>query len=556
MILCPGCGADMKFDPASGKLSCSYCNTALTTEEYRNMKKPSPNQKDALEASESEYFDATVFTCPQCGAQLISTDETAATFCSYCGASVVLEGRITKEKRPNKIIPFQVTKDSGLQSYRELLKKNLFIPSEMKSEEHIQKLRGIYMPYWIYTFKSSKAFTLHGQKTYLDDQYKVTDDYSITIQPEAVYEGISYDASSLFYDDLSAGIAPFQVQEAKDFDPGYMSGFYADTGDVDPDTYADQAKHMAATNAAIRIANQFPAASYSIDTRQIEQHLDLEGTAESGYFPVWFLSSRNKDGDRVSYAVINGQSGKITAELPISFSKYLLAAVVFAIPVYILLNLMLTPTPGKMLVGAAIFAFIAIIITFIQIDRIYARETRVDDRGLSSLMPEPGLEESAKEKAVSSESEQKPKGCLPSLLKFFGLGAVAVVIYLGLLMFLASLGSDAAEFVFMIVLLVFPIAAIIAISLFINRGKTKDGKKLPSSPFSSKLKKCWKQLLGLLIILAVLILDPASDLYFYIAAFISMAFTVWGFYDIIKEYNMLTTRKLPQMGKRGGDENA
>ena len=28
------------------------------------------------------------------------------------------------------------------------------------------------------------------------------------------------------------------------------------------------------------------------------------------------------------------------------------------------------------------------------------------------------------------------------------------------------------------------------------------------------------------------------------------------FFDIIKEHNQLTTRKLPQLEKRGGDENA
>ena len=30
------------------------------------------------------------------------------------------------------------------------------------------------------------------------------------------------------------------------------------------------------------------------------------------FFPVWFLATRSRDGSRVSYAVVNGQTGKVS----------------------------------------------------------------------------------------------------------------------------------------------------------------------------------------------------------------------------------------------------
>ena len=66
----------------------------------------------------------------------------------------------------------------------------------------------------------------------------------------------------------------------------------------------------------------------------------------------------------------------------------------------------------------------------------------------------------------------------------------------------------------------------------------------------------YKPLLGLLITIVVFCIRPASDIYYYIAALISISITMWSFYDIIKKLNILSTRKLPQLGKRGGDENA
>ena len=66
----------------------------------------------------------------------------------------------------------------------------------------------------------------------------------------------------------------------------------------------------------------------------------------------------------------------------------------------------------------------------------------------------------------------------------------------------------------------------------------------------------FKPIIGLLITIIIFLLKPADDIYYYVASFISIGFTIWSFYNIIKKINILTTRKLPQLEKRGGDENA
>ena len=66
----------------------------------------------------------------------------------------------------------------------------------------------------------------------------------------------------------------------------------------------------------------------------------------------------------------------------------------------------------------------------------------------------------------------------------------------------------------------------------------------------------YKPIFGLLITLIVFCIKPASDIYYYAAGLISIAFSIWSFYNIINKFNILTTRKLPQLGARGGDENA
>ena len=77
MIACPGCGANLLFDIASQQMKCSYCESSYDPYQFDSM------QKDA---SREKVYDAWIYSCPSCGARLMTTDETdAEAFCPYCG---------------------------------------------------------------------------------------------------------------------------------------------------------------------------------------------------------------------------------------------------------------------------------------------------------------------------------------------------------------------------------------------------------------------------------------------------------------------------------------
>lgn len=102
MYECPNCGGNLKFSIEDQLMKCDYCQT--TFDPY-SLKKEN-------DAEELFAFEATIFTCPQCGGEILSTDNSAAEFCSFCGASTILSGRLSNEKRPVRIIPFKITEDS------------------------------------------------------------------------------------------------------------------------------------------------------------------------------------------------------------------------------------------------------------------------------------------------------------------------------------------------------------------------------------------------------------------------------------------------------------
>ena len=111
MFACKNCGGNVKFDIKSGQLACEYCHSLFDPYAYEDKTSDAEVQKD---------FDATIFTCPQCGGEILSTDDTAAGFCSFCGASTVLYSRMQKEHKPAYIIPFAKSKDDCKQAYMSL----------------------------------------------------------------------------------------------------------------------------------------------------------------------------------------------------------------------------------------------------------------------------------------------------------------------------------------------------------------------------------------------------------------------------------------------------
>lgn len=466
MYECPNCGGNLKFDIASQQLKCDYCLT---------LKDPYEVTKDK-DAEESNAFDVTVFTCPQCGGEILSTDTSVAEFCSFCGASTILDSRISKEKRPAYIIPFQQTKDACKEIYLAKMKRAIFAPNELKDKKYIDSFRGIYIPYWAYTISHKGHIHMTGKKSYQRGDYHYTDHYGLSGDIDACYGDLSYDASSSFSDAISEQIAPFDVKQTKQFTPSFLSGFYADTADVGSEVYKDDAIKIANDSSYSKLKNLPDFKDLSLSSGDAGSDLNTLlhtrcAAPERTLYPVWFMSYRK--GDRVAYATVNGQTGKVAADIPVDSKKYILGSLLLALPIFLLLNLFFTFKPTFTLGISVVLAILTFIIHMAEVRKINQRDQRMDDRGYLS------------QQAKKTASSQKEK--TSSAARGGG--------YIGSL-----------------------VAVIIAALIFI--------------------------------------INPVADLWYYggtIIAFVGILFTIMA---IIRKYNILATRKLPQFDRTGGDDRA
>ncbi len=525
MYQCPNCGGNLRFDIPTQQLMCDYCHT--TQDPYAVTK-----DHDAVEEN---MYDVTVFTCPQCGGEILSTENSATGFCSFCGASTILDSRLRKEKRPNYIVPFKKTKEDCKKAYGKLMRHAIFAPKELKDAKCVDNFRGIYMPYWVYMVKQDSPVSLSGKKTYRRGNYIITDHYNLMCDVSAYYKGLSYDASSSFADNISEAIAPFDVRGMKQFTPSILCGFYADTSDVKSDIYLGDAMEIANEATMDVVENQKAFRGFSITTTPSAMSSSLHTKCElvdSAMFPVWFLSYRK--GDRVAYATVNGQTGKVAADLPIDSRKYVFGSILLAVPIFLLLNLIFTVKPTTTLVIAAFIALITSIMYVSAMRKIHNRETLSDDRGYLFNKGGAKAARTITSKSATVKPENVGKWFVKNIFLFVFVGIFATSI-------LQFLGSK-------LLLLGVTIGGIItAVIGFTSLNGMPKHNRLPWFIFS---------IAAIFTSVLISLAHPVSDLYYYGGTIFALAAVFFTILGIIKNYNVLSTRKLPQFNRTGGDDRA
>ena len=375
MIKCPNCTGELDFDVTDQVVKCTYCGSKF------NPKEAQLKVKTAKEKKAVEGYEGKGYTCTQCGATLMTFDETAITFCSYCGSQAMIEEQMIKMDKPEFIIPFQKTKEECVKAYKSKVAKSLFAPNYLKTDTTLDKFRGIYMPYVIYKLEKNGNSTFKGSKySHRSGDYQIYDDYTINADIEASYKGLSYDLLSKYYDKYSNAI-PFNYKKSEEFNPNYMVGFYADAGDVAKETYDNDARNTAARDTTRFLTKYKEFKKYGCSNPQASLNVEER---KIGMFPVYFLAVRDKN-DKLYYAVVNGQTGKVAADIPISFAKYFFGSLILAVIIFLLINGWLILTPFKVTFFSIVASAISMIASFSQSSSINRIQNHSDDLGYMSI---------------------------------------------------------------------------------------------------------------------------------------------------------------------------
>ncbi len=236
---CPNCDAALTYNPSLHMMECDSCasfyepeQVSYREEEVREEYEIKEDDAEAfllenVYAEDEEYMQLKIYRCSACGAELAVNDTEVSSFCAFCGQPTVIYDRVSKQRKPTYIIPFEYSKEQAVTIVRNRLRRTGgYVPKEIQNLDVLDKIRGIYVPYFLFHAEYYDIQEIQGQKDGASD--------SATFQLEAKCEfrQLPCDASSRIDDEISQRIEPFNMNGLKRFDPSYLSGFYADSFDL------------------------------------------------------------------------------------------------------------------------------------------------------------------------------------------------------------------------------------------------------------------------------------------------------------------------------------
>ncbi len=337
---CPCCGGIVEFDSTSGQMKCPYCDSEFSVESLKDvdkdLNKPTEDEMNwessaGQEWTEGETAGMRVYSCKSCGGEIVADETTGATHCPYCGNPVVMMGQFSGALKPDYIIPFSLDKNAAKAALTKHVSSKRFVPKIFKDKNHIDEIKGVYVPFWLFDATAFGDVDYTGTRTnsWSDSRYNYTETsyYKIKRSGSVGFANVPVDGSSKMPDDLMESVEPFDFSKAVPFQTAYLSGYLADKYDVDDKQSVERANERIkkSTEDAFRsTVNGY--GSVTVDSSFVKLS---NAKAKYALYPVWLLNT-SCNGEKYLFAM-NGQTGKLIGDLPIDNKKAWLARILFAL---------------------------------------------------------------------------------------------------------------------------------------------------------------------------------------------------------------------------------
>jgi len=342
---CKNCGANLDYAPGTPSLKCQYCGAENEIAvEAKPIVEHSITELDLVASTQQTGFGAQTrsFKCKACSATVDFPASASATRCPYCGSDVVFEQPSNPNMvRPESVLPFQVTADAATEKFRAWLRSRWLAPGELKRMAQLAKIDGLYTPFFTYDAQADSDWS--GERgTY----------YYVTVPRTVMQNGrpatvqgqerrVRWEHRSglhnQFYNDVlicaSKGLPtnivtkayPFHLGALVSYDPRFLAGFLAEEYSVEPKEGWNSAKGQV-------VANEQKECSKALDgdtQRGLRVNTRLSGIAWKHMLLPLYVAAY-MFGAKTYRFVVNGQTGEVQGEAPISWVKVGIIAAVAA----------------------------------------------------------------------------------------------------------------------------------------------------------------------------------------------------------------------------------
>ena len=335
---CPECGGDAEWSAARKALACPYCGTILPWTDGGDPLGATISEQDleaALASMGSENrglrTEKKSVKCESCQAISIFDPDRAAQRCDFCGSpAIVPVDDLTDLITPESLLPAVIAATQVRDQLRAWYGSRWWAPTKLKRAALTDQLHGIYLPYWTFDAHVDAHWTAEsGYYYYTTETYRGSDGKTATRQVRQTrWENSAGELAHFFDDDAVPGtvgvhtkllrqVEPFPtLKDLKPYEPAYVRGWTVERYQIDLRQASQTSRQQ-----MDEVIHQLCEREVPGDTRR---NLQVESVYQGRTFkhilvPVWLATYTY--GAKSFQVVVNGYTGKMAGEHPLSWVK-------------------------------------------------------------------------------------------------------------------------------------------------------------------------------------------------------------------------------------------
>jgi LSD1 subclass zinc finger protein len=341
-IVCKNCSAKLTYAPGTNNLKCQYCGVENEIVSSGALVEELDFERFISEFNqEAEKHDVVTVKCNACGAQTSFGANIVSDSCAFCGSPIVVsDGTVNHSIQPQAVLPFLVEKNKATGLYSSWLNKLWWAPSDLKKlAQQEGKLIGIYIPYWTYDANTDTSYSGERGEDYTEtEEYETVENgetvtrtrtivrtvwYPVSGEVNNVFDDVLVNASNSLPREYSEKLEPWDLNNLMPFNPSYLSGYKAESYQIDLRSGFDQAKEKMDKVINQTILNAIGGA---------HQRVFFANTAYNNItfkhilLPIWISAYRYNN--KTYRFMINGRTGDVRGQRPYSWMKITLAILI------------------------------------------------------------------------------------------------------------------------------------------------------------------------------------------------------------------------------------
>jgi len=344
---CPGCSADMEFDPESGMMKCRFCGQTAPVPPPPGTIAPPHSLDEFLAKTDDTHLrplteQALQVNCEGCGSSIAFQPPEVAGTCPFCGADIVAQPRAADPLiAPDGLLPAKVPKMNAQSEVRTWLQSRWFAPNALKRMARQEGIAGVYLPFWDYAADTASDYRgERGTHYFVDETYDDTDGQGNRVQrtrqvQRTSWTPVSGHVTHRFDNVLVAAthavverrldaLEPWDLKSLCAYEPAYLSGFKAQRYQLELPNGFEKAKNVMQGAIEEDCARDIGGDEQRVESVQTEYS---NTTFRHLLLPVWIGAYRFQN--KVYQVVVNARTGEVQGERP--YSAWKIAMLVGAI---------------------------------------------------------------------------------------------------------------------------------------------------------------------------------------------------------------------------------